>query len=165
MDKYPESVKQLYDAGMEIANHSDTHPHMSKLSDKEIMNEVSLCNEKIEAITGEPVKLFRCPYGEYDDNVISTINGMGINVIQWNVDSLDWKDLSAEDIYTRVTRDVVPGSIVLFHNAALHTPEALADIIEYLLSEGYEIVPVSELLLTGEYEIDHAGMMVAKETA
>lgn len=86
MDKYPESVKQLYDAGMEIANHSDSHPHMSKLSDKEIMNEVTLCNEKIEAITGEEVKLFRCPYGEYDDNVISTINGMEMNVIQWNVE-------------------------------------------------------------------------------
>ena len=165
MDKYPESVKQLYDAGMEIANHSDSHPHMSKLSDKEIMNEVTLCNEKIETITGETVKLFRCPYGEYDDNVISTINNMGIDVIQWNVDSLDWKDLSAEDIYVRVTSNVVPGSIVLFHNAALHTPEALADIIEYLLSEGYEIVPVSELLLTGEYEIDHAGMMISKESA
>ena len=165
MDKYPESVKQLYDAGMEIANHSDSHPHMSKLSDKEIMNEVTLCNEKIEAITGEAVKLFRCPYGEYDDNVISTINNMGIDVIQWNVDSLDWKDLSAKDIYVRVTSNVVPGSIVLFHNAALHTPEALADIIEYLLSEGYEIVPVSELLLTGEYEIDHAGMMISKESA
>ncbi len=86
VDKYPESVKQLYDAGMEIANHSDSHPHMSKLSDKEIMNEVTLCNEKIEAITGEAVKLFRCPYGEYDDNVISTINNMGIDVIQWNVE-------------------------------------------------------------------------------
>ena len=73
--------------------------------------------------------------------------------------------MSAEDIYVRVTSNVVPGSIVLFHNAAKHTPEALADIIEYLLAEGYEIVPVSELLLAGEYEIDHAGMMVTKESA
>ena len=165
VDKYPESVKQLHDAGHEIANHSDTHPHMSKLSDKEIMNEVTLCNEKIEAITGEPVTLFRCPYGEYDDNVISTINGMDINVIQWNVDSLDWKDLSADDIRMRVTSNVVPGSIVLFHNAAKNTPEALPGILEYLLAEGYEIVPVSEILLTGEYEIDHAGMMVKKASA
>ena len=165
VDKYPESVKQLADAGHEIANHSDTHPHMSKLSDKQIMEEVSLCNEKIEAITGERVTLFRCPYGEYDDNVISTINGMDIDVIQWNVDSLDWKDLSAEDIYIRVTSHVVPGSIVLFHNAAKNTPEALPQIIEYLLAEGYDIVPVSEILLTGEYEIDHAGMMVKKASA
>jgi peptidoglycan/xylan/chitin deacetylase (PgdA/CDA1 family) len=83
----------------------------------------------------------------------------------WERDSLDWKDLSAEDIYTRVTSGVEPGSIILFHNAAKNTPDALADIIEYLLAEGYEIVPVSELLLTGSYEIDHTGMMYASETA
>lgn len=83
----------------------------------------------------------------------------------WDRDSLDWKGLSADEIYKRVTANVVPGSIVLFHNAADHTPEALTGIIEYLLAEGYEIVPVSELLLTGEYEIDHAGMMCAKGAA
>lgn len=165
MDKYPESVKALYDAGMEIGNHSDTHAHMASLSAKEIMDEVSICSGKIEAITGEPVTLFRCPYGEYDDEVISSVNGMGIYPVQWNVDSLDWKDLSASDIYKRVTGNVVPGSIILFHNAAKNTPEALADIIEYLLSEGYDIVPVSELLLTGNYEIDNTGMMYSSSNA
>ena len=88
VDKYPESVKQLADAGHEIANHSDTHPHMSKLSDKQIMEEVSLCNEKIEAITGERVTLFRCPYGEYDDNVIVAVRDMGVDPIQWDVETL-----------------------------------------------------------------------------
>ena len=77
-----------------------------------------------------------------------------------NGDSLDWKDLSAQEIYTRVTTNVSSGSIVLFHNAALHTPEALADIIEYLQSNGYEIVPVSELLLTGDYTIDHTAPQI-----
>lgn len=81
--------------------------------------------------------------------------------VVWDGDSLDWKGIGASEIYDRVTRNVVPGSIVLFHNAADHTPEALSDIIEYLLAEGYEIVPVSELLLKGEYTIDHAGMMCA----
>lgn len=164
-DKYPESVKALYDAGMEIGNHSNEHPHMAKLTEKQIMDEISACNEKVEAITGQPPTLFRCPYGEYDDEVIETVNGMGMRPIQWNVDSLDWKGISAADIYTRVTTGVVPGSIVLFHNAAEHTPEALADIIEFLLSEGYEIVPVSELLLTGDYTIDHTGMMCAAQGA
>lgn len=161
VDKYPESVKALYDAGMEIGNHSNAHPHMAKLSDKQIMDEVNACNEKIAAVTGETPTLFRCPYGEYDDDVIQTVNDMEMYPVQWNVDSLDWKGLSGEEICRRVTGGVTPGSIVLFHNAAEHTPEALADIIEYLLAEGYEIVPVSELLLTGEYEIDHTGMMCA----
>lgn len=165
VDKYPESVQALADAGMEIGNHSDDHPHMAKLSEKQIRDEISACNEKIEALTSTAPTLFRCPYGEYNDEVISTINEMNMYPIQWNVDSLDWKGIGGDEIYKRVTENVVPGSIVLFHNAAEHTPEALADIIEYLLAEGYEIVPISELLLKGEYEIDHTGMMCASDAA
>lgn len=101
---------------------------------------------------GEPVD--RLSQQTIDITCVSTV---------WESDSLDWKGIGAQEIYNRVTGNVVPGSIVLFHNAAEHTPEALADIIEYLLSEGYEIVPVSELLLTGEYTIDHTGMMCAAE--
>ena len=85
-DKYPESVQALADAGMEIGDHSDTHPHMAKLSKKQIIDEVSLCAGKIKAITGQDVKLFRCPYGEYDDEVITTIRDMGIYPIQWDVE-------------------------------------------------------------------------------
>ncbi len=78
-------------------------------------------------------------------------------------DSLDWKDLSAGEIVRRVTGKVCPGSIVLFHNAALHTPEALPDIIEALLQQGYQFVPVSELILRGEYTIDHTGRQCTKK--
>ncbi len=165
VDKYPESVQAISDAGMEIGNHSDTHPHMAKLSEKQIIDEVSLCSGKIEDLTGEEVKLFRCPYGEYDDEVVTTIRNMGVYPIQWDVDSLDWKDLSAEEITKRVTSKASPGSIILFHNAGKHTPEALPGIIEYLLSEGYSIVPVSELLLTGEYDTDNTGRMIAQTDA
>lgn len=157
VDRYPESVKQLHDAGMELGNHSDDHPHMSKLSADSIVSNVSACNEKIKAITGTSPTLFRCPYGEYDDHVVSTLNSMGMHVIQWDVDSLDWKDLSATEIENRIKSKVQSGSICLFHNAALHTPEALPHIIEYLLSEGYEIVPVSQLIYTENYTIDHTG--------
>lgn len=72
-------------------------------------------------------------------------------------DSLDWKDLSAGEIIQRVTSKVQPGSIVLFHNAALHTPEALPTIIQTLLQEGYTFVPISQLILSGDYTIDHTG--------
>ena len=86
VDKYPESVKALSDAGMEIGDHSDTHPHMAKLSAKQIKDEVTACSEKITAITGGEVKLFRCPYGEYDDEVITSVGGLGMYPIQWNVE-------------------------------------------------------------------------------
>lgn len=142
---------------MDVMNHSDDHAHFSQLSEQDIISNVNACNDKIEAITGTRPTLFRCPYGEYDNHVVSAVNSMGMHVIQWNVDSLDWKELSAQEITARVTKQVVPGSIILFHNAALHTPEALPGIIEYLQQEGYEILPVSQLILSGDTVIDHTG--------
>jgi polysaccharide deacetylase family sporulation protein PdaB len=157
VDKYPESVKALSDAGHEVMSHSDDHAHFNSLSSDEIVNNINTSCDKIEAITGVRPTLFRPPYGEYDDHVIAAVRSMGIEPIQWDVDSLDWKELSASEIYSRVTSKVSSGSIVLFHNAALHTPEALEDIIKFLISDGYEIVPVGQLILTGDYTIDHTG--------
>lgn len=157
VDKYPESVRALFDAGHEVMNHSNDHEHFNQLSTDEIIANVNACNDKLEAVTGVRPHLFRCPYGEYDDHVVAAVNSMGIDMIQWDVDSLDWKDYDASNIFQRVTSRVQPGSIVLFHNAALHTPEALPSIIEYLIQNGYSIVPVSDILLSGETVIDHTG--------
>ena len=157
VDKYPESVKALSDAGHEVMNHSDDHAHFTKLSRDEIIDNINACNDKIEAVTGVRPTLFRPPYGEYDDNVVTAVRSMGMEPIQWDVDSLDWKDLPASEITQRVTSKVQAGSIVLFHNAALHTPEALPKIIEALLQDGYTFVPISQLILQGEYTIDHTG--------
>ena len=157
VDKYPESVKALSDAGHEVMNHSSDHAHFNSLSAEEIVADINACNDKIEAVTGIRPTLFRPPYGEYDDHVITAVRGMGMEPIQWDVDSLDWKELSASEITKRVTGKVQPGSIVLFHNAALHTPEALPGIIEALLRDGYTFVPISQLILNCEYTIDHTG--------
>ncbi|MBQ4382468.1 MAG: polysaccharide deacetylase family protein, partial [Oscillospiraceae bacterium] len=156
-EKYPESVKALHEAGHEVMNHSDDHAHFNKLTSGQVTQNINAASDKIEAITGVRPTLFRPPYGEYDDHVISAVRSLGVEPIQWDVDSLDWKEISAREIYSRVTKKVSPGSIVLFHNAAKHTPEALGDIIEYLLAQGYTIVPVSELILKGDYYIDAAG--------
>lgn len=162
VDKYPESVKALSDAGNEVMNHSSSHAHFSQLSDEQIVSDITGCNEKIAAVTGVTPTLFRCPYGEYDDHVISAIRSMGMTPVQWNVDSLDWKGISADEIQGRVLKNITPGSIVLFHNAADNTPQALPGIIEALLADGYTIVPVSQILLSGEYTIDHTGKQCAK---
>lgn len=161
VDKYPESVQALHEAGHEIMSHSNDHAHFNSLTAQEIEEDLTTCGKKIEAITGEFPTLFRCPYGEYDDHVITTVRSMGIQPVQWDVDSHDWMDITATEITQRVTSRVGPGSIVLFHNAALHTPEALPTIIETLLQDGYTFVPISQLLVQGEYgedyTIDHAG--------
>lgn len=159
--KYPESVKALHDAGHEVMTHSDNHAHYNDLTSEEIVADVNASCDKIEEVTGVRPTLIRCPYGEYDDHVITAIRGMGLEPIQWDVDSLDWKDLSAPEITERVTGKVQPGSIVLFHNAAKHTPEALPGILENLISQGYTIIPISQLILPGEcgvdYTMDHTG--------
>ncbi len=165
VDKYPESVKALHDAGHEVMNHSDTHPHFNSLSAQQICAEVEACNDKIEAVTGVRPTLIRPPYGEYNDQVISAIRSIGMEPIQWDVDSLDWKEIPASEITQRVTSKVCPGSIVLFHNAALHTPEALPAILEKLLQEGYTFVPISQLILPQPYTIDHTGRQFADAPA
>ena len=156
-EKYPESVKALAAAGNEVMNHSSSHAHFSSLSSEQIREDLSACNEKISALTGVTPSLFRCPYGEYDDHVIQAVESMGMTAVQWDVDSLDWKGISAAEITDRVLKNVRSGSIVLFHNAAIHTPEALPGIIEALQQEGYTIVPISELLLQGDTYQDNAG--------
>ena len=163
VDKYPESVLALHEAGHEVMNHSNTHAHMTRLSREEIIADVEACNDKIEAVTGVRPTLIRCPYGEYDDHVIAAIRSIGMEPIQWDVDSLDWKEISAGEITERVTSRIQPGSIVLFHNAALHTPEALPGILNYMIGQGYSVVPISEILLEGEYYTDHTGRQCPAE--
>ena len=162
VDRYPESVKALADAGNEVMNHSSSHAHFSSLSRDQIIADITACNEKITAVTGTRPSLFRCPYGEYDDHVISTVRGMGMEPIQWSIDSLDWKGISADEIQHRVLKAIEPGSIILFHNAAENTPEALPGIIEAILADGYRIVPVSQILLSGDTAIDNTGRQYKK---
>ncbi len=157
VDRYPDSVRALSEAGNEVMNHSSSHAHFSSLTDREITADISACNDKIEAVTGVRPTLFRCPYGEYDDHVIRAVNALGMTAVQWDVDSLDWKGLSASEITRRVLDRVQPGSIVLFHNAAEHTPEALPEILDSLLADGYRVVPVSQILLQGDCFIDSTG--------
>ena len=161
VDKYPESVKALHDAGHEVMNHSNSHAHMSQLSSEAIVADVEACNDKIEAVTGKKSNLIRPPYGDYDDEVVLTARKNGYEVVQWNVDSLDWKNLGVTPMVERVTKNLAPGAIVLFHNNSQYITEALPIILDAILEEGYEIVPVSELIVDGEYWIDHTGKQYA----
>ena len=161
VDKYPDEVKKLSDAGNDVMNHSATHPYMTSLSEAQMKEQLEICNAKIEAITGKKPTLFRCPYGDYDNKVVSTVESIGMKTIQWDVDSLDWKDsATVESIVSRVTSKVKNGSIILFHNDADHTPEALPIILEKLTADGYTFVKVADLIYYDNYTIDNAGMQI-----
>ncbi len=151
--KYPEYVKKISDAGHEIGTHSSTHPYMSKLEKTAIQKELTTSTRAIESITGKKVEVFRPPYGDYDDLLIDTAKEMGLYTIQWDVDSLDWKDLSEAEITKRVTEKVKCGSIVLFHNQGLHTAEALPKIIKTLKSKGYTFVKIVDLIYRDNYKM------------
>lgn len=155
--KYPDYVKKLVDEGHEIGTHSATHSYMSKLKEEEIRAELTSSSEAITAITGKKVELFRPPYGDYNNTLIDTCNDMGLYPIQWDVDSLDWKDLSAGDIAARIVERVKSGSIILCHNNGLHTAEALPIIFDTLRARGFEFVPIGELIYRENYAIDNTG--------
>ena len=157
VDKYPESVKALHDAGHEIMNHSNTHAHYPQLSRAQMIADVSACADKIEAVTGVRPTLFRPPYGDYNDTVVGAMREAGFYTIQWDVDSLDWKNPGSDAIEQRVLEKVKSGSVVLFHNAAVQTPAALPGIIEGLLAKGYKFLPVSELIYKENYHMEHDG--------
>ena len=146
VDKNPEAVKKFHKSGHEMANHSNTHAAFSKISREQIKQEILDCNKKIEEITGVSPKLVRAPSGDYDNKSIEVAESLYMKMIQWDCDSLDWKLLSVEEMYSRVTTKVQNGSIVLFHNGVKNTPEALDKILTKLEKDGYEFVTVSELM-------------------
>lgn len=156
-EKYPEFVKKIDAHSCEIGTHSSTHSYMSKQNAEEIKKELTTSSKAIEDVTGKKVELFRAPYGDYDDELIKTASELGYYTIQWDVDSLDWKDLSASDIAMRVINGVKNGSIILMHNNGLHTAEAVPIILETLKNKGYSFVPIGELIYRENYIIDGTG--------
>ncbi len=157
VDTYPDMVKKIAEKGHEIGNHSAKHPKMSQLSEEQIIKELKTTSDKIEALIGKPTVLFRPPFGDYNNRLIKTARDMGITTIQWDVDSLDYKDYGRDAIINRVCSKVTNGSIVLFHNNATYTKDALPIILDKLQAEGYKIVPISELIMSESYYIDHTG--------
>lgn len=156
-EKYADYVSRIHSEGHSIGTHSKTHSYMSKLSALEIRSELLSSAAAITQITGEKVELFRAPYGDYDNELIDTAEEEGFYTIQWDVDSLDWKDLSAGEISMRVINRVKSGSIILMHNNGLHTAEAVPVILKELISRGYTFVPVEQLIYKENYYIDSNG--------
>lgn len=156
-EKFPESVKAIYDAGHEIGTHSDTHADMSKLNREEILRELRDSAEKIQQVTGERPTLFRPPSGAYNSLVIETAEQEGFYPIQWDCDSVDYRNPTADQMQQRIMKKLRCGSILLFHSGAKNTPDALPRIIETIQTQGYQFVPVSALIHPAPYSVDFEG--------
>ena len=158
VDKYPEMVKAIDEAGIEIGTHSNTHPDMAKISTENIAKELNISIEKIKAITGKEVSLFRPPYGSYNNDLINACSERNLIPIQWDVDSLDWKGLSSVDVTKRVMEKVQSGSIILMHNNADNVVESTRMVLERLTKEGYKVTSVGDLVYKSNYTIDRNGV-------
>lgn len=162
-DKYPDDVKMIAERGHEIGNHSATHPHMNSISKEQMRKETVEYDDKIEKLAGKRCKVFRAPFGEYNDTVITTMRSLGYEVIQWDIDTIDWKeDRSAKTILDTVIPKLHPGCIILCHNNGYKIKEYLPTLIKTAQEQGYEFVTVSELLLTGDTMIDVNGVQKLK---
>ena len=162
VEKYPEDVKYIASQGHDLGNHSQNHKNMSQLSAEEIRRELAQVHDQVKALTGQEMTLFRPPYGDYDDQVVTVSRDMGYYPVQWDVDSLDWKDYGADSIVRTILdhKHLGNGSIILMHNGAKYTPAALDAVITGLKDAGYELVPISQLIYRDNYHIDHEGRQV-----
>lgn len=163
IDKYPELVKEIQSKGHEIGNHSNKHPDMNKMSANGIIQDIAACDAKIMSLTGDSTKLFRFPSGSYNDLAVETVENTNHFCIQWDVDSIDWKEQGKNIEYNRVINKVKSGSIILFHNNAKYTPENLERIIEKLYHENYTFVKVSDLIYKKNFKIDTSGKQISND--
>ena len=160
VDKYPEAVKKIYEAGHEIGTHSNTHPHVNQLSAEKNLEEIKLSVNKIQEITGSQVDLYRTPYGEYNDTVIKVAQENGYYTIQWNIDTLDYKNLTGNEMWNRIKGKLENGSIILCHNGTEHTAESLDMLIKNIQKAGYQITKVSNLIYKENYTINNNGTQI-----
>ncbi len=163
IEQNADKVKAIDEAGFDIGTHSNTHPKMSTLSEAKMKEELEISMNMITNITGKPVKFFRAPFGDYNDSLLNVAGNLGLKTIQWDVDSLDWKGLSAGEILSRVKSGVKNGSIILFHNNSDHILEAIPLVISYLKAEGYSMVKISELAYENNYIVDNNGLQKLKK--
>ena len=153
VESYPDDVRAIYEAGHDLGNHSQNHKNMSQLSDTEIRDEIMSVHKKVKELTGYEMFLFRPPYGDYDNEVITGVLSCGYYPIQWSIDSLDWKDYGVDDIISRIcdSKHLDGGAIILCHNGAKYTADALDNLLTQLQEKG-----LIELHTKGKYSYINA---------
>lgn len=162
VEEYPEDAKKILEAGHDLGNYSENYRQMSEIPAEECRKEIMAVHEKVKALTGYEMDMFRLPYGDYNNTVIKTVYACGYYPVQWNLDSMDWKNYGAEDMISRITEssEMENGTIILFHSGGKYTAAALDQILTILAEKGYEVVPLSELIYKEYYHMDASGRQI-----
>ena len=155
-------LKKISERGHEIGNHSYKHPIFSKIGEERIKEELRKTDEVVEKYTGKKPSVFRFPSGDYNAQSYRTVTSLGYKCIQWDADSVDWKEQGEEVEYNKVMKKVKAGSILLYHNNAKYTPSNLNRIIPELQKQGYKFVTVGELIYKEDAYVDKDGVQHRK---
>ncbi len=159
IDDNPELLKEVYARGHEIGSHGNNHIHPTKLNLEENAKEITEVAKKVKDLLGIDINLFRAPYGEYTNTLMNSAKATNFSVIQWTVDSHDWKNKGVDYEVKQVLnhKDLGNGSILLFHTGTKTTVKSLPIILEKLKEQGYSFVPVGDMIYYENYEIDFKG--------
>lgn len=156
MIKNPDQIMEIIKRGHEVGNHSTSHPDLNKEKDSRVVKEIMKAHNFIKDLVGIDMCLFRFPFGSYSPRTVGMIKNMGYYPIQWTLDSVDWKNAGKDFLINRFKGNddlLVGGSIILFHNGATYTPEALPEIIEMIYDKGLKCVRVSDLIYDHDFHV------------
>jgi peptidoglycan/xylan/chitin deacetylase (PgdA/CDA1 family) len=148
VETFPDEVTAIAADGHDIGNYSQSYQEMTGMTREEIQQEIQTLHEKVWEIAHVEMKLFRAPYGKYDTELIDTVKQSGYQPIGWSIDSQDWKEYGAKELIQTVLQDqkLEPGAILRFHCSSDSTVQALQELITALQEQGYELVPVSQMI-------------------
>lgn len=141
-------------------NHTLNHAHVAQMSYEDNLEDMKRCNELIEEITSKRVKYYRGAYGEYSNEVIVAAEDLGMQVIQWDVDTLDYTGKTTNEMCERIKKKISNGSIILMHNDTKYTATGLQQIIDTIQAEGFEIISLEKLVYAENYQINHEGRQI-----
>ena len=141
--EYPDCVKRAAEIGCEIGNHTHNHKILTSATNSQITAEISKTNSLVKNITGKAPEIARAPGGSFNNRVKETVD---MPLIQWSVDTLDWKHRNANSVISSVKSSTRDGSIILMHDLYTSTAQATETIVPWLISEGYQLVTVTELM-------------------
>jgi peptidoglycan/xylan/chitin deacetylase (PgdA/CDA1 family) len=144
-------VRRMVSEGHEVANHTMNHKYLHKLGAAEIQSQVNSCNDAIQSVCGVRPTLMRLPGGNHNATVLANT---GMPMIQWNIDTLDWKTRNTASTVSTVLNNVKDGDIVLMHELYTATGNAAVQIIPELVNRGYQLVTVSEMAAAKGYSLE-----------
>ncbi|NLJ89571.1 MAG: polysaccharide deacetylase family protein [Clostridiales bacterium] len=159
-----DGIIRIVSSGHDIGNHSYSHKNMDLLDEEECMKEILYVHNLVKDITNVEMKLFRPPYGDFNNTIIHIAKDLGYETIRWDIDSMDWKDYGIRDLINQTAnnKDLRNGSIIVFKLGTKYTAEALDEVIESLKDKGYNLVGVNDLIYPNDYIIDVTGRQYRK---